>query len=274
MALPTNCASPKWFNRVVAQIYAIHIKEIIPFGFQSHVFLMRVTGIWPTTNDSRWYKWLTIAFFLFVGVLFPFTMFVNIFMVNTIQEAMDHSFLSLSCWTSAFKACVIYQRRDSLRKLFIIHGNLCDDSSNRHKERLDRIAWINIRIHTALMTLYFLTTCTVVIQVIFAEPMQGFFSSTSHFPYAWARQRSVYLIVLVFQIVCALGIVAWTAIEDSLSIGLINTICGHVAELKERLEAVGTIATEGVPKNLNFYRELIDCCKRYAIYLRLAIVHK
>lgn len=45
----------------VQRLYTAVVTEDIPHGFRSQVLLMRVTGAWPTTDNSFLYKCLTIV---------------------------------------------------------------------------------------------------------------------------------------------------------------------------------------------------------------------
>lgn len=252
-----------WMDTIVAT----HVKEDIPSGLRSHVFILRVTGVWPMADDSRWYKCLTIAFFVFVGILIPCSVCVNILFSHSFDEALDHLFLSITIWATTFKRSVIYWRRDSLRELFGIHAGLLHDDE-RNASNNDRIASTNFRMHVFFTAMYLCGWITDLVQSFFSKPQEAMYPSTSHWPYDFARKRSVFLVGMMLQALLMLGIIVWTAVADSLYLALINIAIGHVAQLKERLMALGTgFAGEG-ERDTQFYRNLIACCKRYEDCLR------
>lgn len=247
-----------WFHR----IYASQVKEEIPYGFQSHVLVMRMTGVWPTATDPSWYKWLTAVYFVMVGISLPLLVFSNIFVASTIEEAMDHIFTSLSFWMVAFKSGFIYGHRNSIREMFRTHARLLTGAEH-HVD----VARSNIRMHVYFYSLYLLSWCSVLLQALFSTPEERFWRSTANWPYAFARNRIVYITVLVYQATCNMGLIIWASMEDSFYIALINTVCSHVTLLKKRLRALDT--KDGVAvRDARFYAELIECCARYEQCLR------
>lgn len=182
-ALRTMASS--WLNRVIDRLYiAALVEKEIPHGFRSHVFVLRVTGAWPTTNVSSLYKCLTIAFLLFVGIVFPLSLPFHILYSNfEIQDVLLHSFASLSALATTFKMFVIYWRRDSIRGFFCIHTKLISDGGRRDAAANDQVAQINIRLHVIFTTLYVLWDLLSLVQSVLASPEHKTFISTRNLPY-------------------------------------------------------------------------------------------
>lgn len=252
-----------WLDRIIARLYAAVVKEDIPPGFQSHVFVMRLTGLWPTATDSPKYKWLTIAFFTYVGILGSLSQFANIFFVNSVPEAMESQFLSLTCCATTIKAAIIYWRRDDIREMFRIHVALSGSGSGIDK----RIVRMNLFIHLFYTSLYFVSLCAQVMQS-YLQPDDAPFPSTSKLPYDFARRHAVFVTGLVFQTLGNTGISLWTSVEDSFYIALMSTTCGHVMQLKERLRTMSVVAVDMNERNSLFYMFLCECCRRYEKSLR------
>lgn len=248
-------------------MYAAVVKEDVPAGFRTYVFMLRSTGVWRSPNDSVWFKLWSLTYFLTVGILFPFSLFMNVFFADSIQDAMNHFYLPMTQWSTALKVAIIYWRCDNIRDLFRIHAKLVHaDSPNT--DRHNRIARTNFRIHVLLPSLYLTSCCAFNIQSVFSKPEEGLFPSTALLPYEFAKQRSVYLSVFGYQVLTSFGNVYWTAMMDSFFIAFINTVCSHVTEMKERLRNLGAKGTNEIERESLFYAELIDCCKRYNICLR------
>lgn len=257
---------PEWISRSYDKIYASQVKEYIPRGFRSHVFVMRVTGIWPTADDSAWYKRLTIAFFSFSGILFPLSMFINVVWAKSIQEAMDRLFFSLTLSTVTFKSAVIYWRNENIREIFRIHASLLPKNAQSNKQ----IVRVNFTVHLVFTAMYFLTWCAFALQSIFTQDENTILPSTSHWPFEFAQRRWVFWTVLVYQLVgCFTNGVCDAPMHDAFYLALLNAICGHVAELKERLRALGSEFVDGEDRDGRFYKDLVNCCKRYEAILRL-----
>lgn len=247
-------------QRIVGRIYAALVKEYVPPGFRSHVFVMRVLGVWPTPDDSVWYKALTLTIFLSVGFLFPLSLFVNVCYASSIEEVIDQSFISLTCWTIACKASFIYWRQKSIRELFRIHAALLCDAV---KPITDPIARQNFSAHIFLTCTYMMSWSMFLAQAAIVDPRDANWPSTSRLPYDFANRRSVYLCGLVYQSMSYLCNSICGAMEDSFYIALINMTGGHVAILKLRLRKLGASDINGYNGNMRFYRDLVECCKWY-----------
>lgn len=252
-----------WLERMFGRIYTTQVKEDIPCDFRSHVFVMRVTGLWPTADDSSQYKWLTIASFLCVCVLTPASVVVNIFFAHSIEQAMDHLFISSSGLPTAVRAGVLYWHRHSIRNIFRIHAGLTRNTSSEHTAYNDRLARMNFHIHMILTALYSAVMLAISVQIIFMVPQGRILSSTAYLPYAFAQHRSLYLAVLTYQVCSSWVNIMTASTQDAVFVAMINTVCGHVKQLKERLQQLNANGDDAT-----FYKDLIDCCQRYADCLR------
>lgn len=74
----------------------------------------------------------------------------------------------------------------------------------------------------------------------------------------------------MYQVVaCLIFSVLETGMQDSLYVGLMYTGCGHLDELKRRLANLGTTQfDDGENRDFRFYKDLMDCCRRYENCLR------
>lgn len=238
-------------------------KEDMPSDFESHVFVARVTGLWPTANDPQWYKWLTIAFFIFVGILLPIFLGVNLLLVTCTEDIIKYSFEVLFCVATTLKAGIIYYRRANIRDLFRTHATLTRATSinTRH---IDRMSHLSTRVHVGLASLYVGSWCMALVQSLVVQPEDAQWQSTTHLPYEFAQRRTVYWMGFAYEILASLAIMIWSAMEDSFYVALINMNCGHVIELKKRLIQLGAVDND----DLMFHIKLVECCKQYEGCLR------
>lgn len=253
----------KRFDRACDKIYGAVVKEDVPYGYRSLVFVMRLIGIWSTANDSYGYRFQALTLFMFVGILMPFSVFVMAFYFNSIQEAMELTASSLSYWTIALRTAITYWRSDSLRDVFRIHTKLTS-SKGSSTEKNERVARVNFLVHTSFSFFYAFTISVALVQVALSKPEDALFPSTSPLPYAFAQRRSVYLSVLVYQMAFSYMFTVCAAIMDSLLFALINTVCGHMEQLKDRLKALGSRGDD----DDTFYRDMIECCQCYENCIR------
>lgn len=254
---------PKWFEH----IYAMHVSEHIAHGLKSQVFAMRMTGLWPTTHDSPYYKWLTITIFL-LQIVCPMSMLVVVVFADTIEEAINGVCLVVPCAFIAYQAVILYGQRDNIRRLSeILRATMPSDSHKAAK--FYRIARINFLVHVSLSPLYFSTLCVIVVQSIISRPEDAFLTSTARWPFEFAQRRPIYWIVLMYQAMSIVWVGVWSAMVHSMLFALILLACEHVAQLKERLENMG-IQQDSThdDRDTAFYRDLIWCCQRYADCLR------
>lgn len=258
----------EWFYRTGAKVYATLVKEDIPHVFRSHVFVWRVTGLWSTGDDSRRYKLLTAIFFLGVGLIYPFSQFVNMFFNKTIEQAMDSLFISLTFWATTCKAAVFYMRRDHIGELFRIHNDLLRNARCNVDIELSTTR-TSIRIQTAMSTLLFLAWFFAVSQSVFTDPKEAMLPSTAFWPYDFAQQRAAYWAVLIVQLVFSAIYILWLIVTDAFYIASIITAGEHVTRLKERLMAAGSTFDDGVDdRDARFFRDVIECCEQYEACLR------
>lgn len=142
-------------SHIIVRIYTTLLKDEekdIPRDFKSHIFVARITALWPTANDPRWYKYLTITF-LFVGMMFPLLLFVNNFFLTSVADVMSYSFSAVFCATTVLKAGIIYLRRDSIRDLFRTHVALTR-VAGINTCHIDRMARMSTRMHVWLTSMY------------------------------------------------------------------------------------------------------------------------
>lgn len=256
-----------WLLRTCDRIYTSQVKESVPPGWKSYIFMFRVTGIWHTTDDSCCYKLLTIALVVLIGIPLPLSQSVNVFFEKSIPEAMSHLLVSLSNWGTTFKAVTLYWHRDSTRDIFRIHTRLSYGAGCTAEHR-DRLARINFLIHAILTTLYYAVYIGFMAQIILAKPEDRIYASTLHFPYEFCQRHSVYLTVLVLQVTSnSIGVIT-VATEDTFYVALMNTANDHLVQLKGRLQGLGSSGG-----NREFYRDWIECCKRYEDCWRCDIHH-
>lgn len=258
----------QWLLNVRDKIYMPDVEEYVPSGLRSHVFMMRVTGIWPVaTVNSSAYKWLTIVIFTVIGTIMPLSMFINVLFAHSMQEAMDYTF-ALTGWATTVKAGVLYWHGDSIRHIFRIHAKLL--RGGQHNANNERIANLNLNTHLSFSVLYFCCLSGLATQTFISLPEHGIFPSTAHFSEDIAKYRMLYWLVLMYQILSGLIIINWTATQDTFYIALINIICGHVADLKQRLVDLGK--ADASRKDLPFYEDIVECCKRYENCLRFDLL--
>lgn len=252
----------QWLNGICGSIYDAQVKEDVPAGLRSHVFVFRVMCFWPMAEDPRWYKWLTTSLYLSIGVLFPLSLCVNIFFVTSVQEAMDHIFLSVAFSTTGFKMGIIYWQLDNIRELFRIHAELLRGAW-RNAVNHSRTARLNLRIHMLFTLMYGSTAVGFLLQVAFSRPEDSVYTSTLLYPFDFMHSRAIYSTVLVYQCVGNMCSGIWAALTFTFLSALMNIACGHLADLKDRLRNLGTAKDTSM-----FYKDLIDCCKCYGMCLR------
>lgn len=253
----------KSLDRIGGQIYAALVKEDLPRGYRSHVFVMRAMGIWSTADDSPYHQWLTLSIVFFVGALLPLSLFIVAFYTNNIRDAIEHTFLPLNICATIIKTTITYCRCNTLRDIFHIHVKLMN-ANGANAVHNERVARNNYIVHVCFLSLYLGTMCGVAVHTVITQPEDTLFPSTSLLPYDFAQRRSVFLGGLAYQLLAAYCTIIWVATLDALFFAVINTLCGHLAQLREQLQRLGTTwggYNDG--GDLTFYRDLIDCCQYY-----------
>lgn len=250
-------------NRVCDKWCDLLLNEYIPPGLTSHVLLMHVTTLWPSVNAPQWHHRLFYVV-LFICIVYPLSLFGNVFYVNTVEEIIDHGFISLTLFAVAFKAGVMYWQRHNIRGIFRMHAHLLRGTG----PEAVRVARINFLLHVFLSFCYMMTGFIFLVQVCVAGPEKSPWPSTTRLPYAFAAKPTVRLAGVMFQTLSYQLLAMWGSMQDAFYIALIHTTCSHVAELKKRLQQLGRRCTDKDNRNAVFYEDLVDCCQRYEDCLR------
>lgn len=238
------------------KIYAKVVKEEIPFGWQPHVFTMRVTGIRSTADNTRWYKSLTIGCFLSIGFVFSILQFVNIFFVDSIVDFLIIFNMAIACDSTTMKTAVLYWQNGSIRELLTIHKRLWCSAGNRSYEH-DRVARITYIIHVIISIFYMAIAIAASIQTVCSMLEAGVYASTAHYPLGLVNSRSLYMIVLIMQASSAVVVITWTTIEDSFIFTLLVRTCAYVVELKVNFMKLGTEVDKGEDPVQRYYQDLV-----------------
>lgn len=255
------------FNRVRAKVYAAVVIEDVPFGWQSHVFVMRVTGLYPMADNPKCYKWLTISMFIVFGIVTSLTMFVNYFLMDSFFDSMFPFICAVGDSAATMKAISLYWQRNQIPKLFTIHERLWRNAGS-NSDGYDRIARINYGIHVILTGLYMGVFFAASAQTIYSQPDEAIFSSTAHYPDGLSQYTSLYVVVLLIEIFGCVICTVWVAIVDTLNIALMNMAWAYVVELKNCLRQLGSVCAKGEDRDARFYQDLMKCCMDYEDCLR------
>lgn len=245
------------FGKCRDRAYDAIIREDIPHGLRSHVFMFRVLGIWRYENDSLTFKWLTSSAFILFGVVFPLSILANIIFVQSIEAIMEYSFMALNCAVIAFKGILIHCKSDQIREIFRTHNQLMRAANDRHEIYM-KISRENSVIQVLLTSMFNFCWLLFLIENVIADDEERFWPSTLHWPFEFADKHVVYMCVLVFQGISDWYVVFLAGTEDSFLIALVNNLCGHVITLKEKLRSLGTHCESDV----EFYADLV----RYSLF--------
>lgn len=250
--------------------------DYIPAELKVAVFLFRYAGIWRPFQNSYRYTLLTIVWFIAIGLLLPFTQFINLYYCRSIEKMVDHFLMSVTCLNGTFKAINVYWQQKNIRKLFELHEIMLNKYNKKYDdgEAFARIRKNNIIILRVFVSLYVTTWALSGLQVIFTKPDNRLWPSTYNIPYEIFNGPKLYLIVLIYQGFAISIFSVWVAFEDTYPVILILLLCGHVDRLKNRLENLGTryddqkqdVIAYGNDKL--YYHELIECCVYYELCTR------
>lgn len=105
--------------------------EHIPADLKATIFLFRYSGMWRPFKNSAFYTLLTAVWFVAFGILFPFTQFMNLYYCKTVEELVDHFFISVTCLNGTFKAINIYLQQQNIRKVFELHEMMLKKSNKK-----------------------------------------------------------------------------------------------------------------------------------------------
>lgn len=262
----------RFMRRLYENVFTNQITEHIPADMKPQVFMFRITGIWPSQDDSLAYTILTTVCFGLWGFAFPLSLIINVFYADAIEDVMDSLFISATCLNTTFRAAVVYSQRSNIRRLFRIHVDLMRNCDRDGNQMFRNVVHLNVNVFRFLLCFYSAACGIIIPQVALCKRENGIWPSTSRMPYAFANKQWVYLSALLFQILCSYGIIFWTAVGDAYPVALMNMTCGHVTHLKMRLRNLGAKYSKQMNRDREFYTDLIECCKHYEACLRIVAI--
>lgn len=237
--------------------------------------------MWPTdaTNKYRYHA-LSIAVLVLIGIGFPLSQIANLFLVSSVDDMMDHLFISLTIICGTVKSINLYVQRQRFQRIFDVHEELILTGF------FDRRVFDGIRSMIAFIFKFFVfmymsAWVFVGLYNVISVREKRFWPSTHHIQSDWAEGEVLYWSVFAYQAVTNFCFCGWHAMLDTMPIILIIILCGHLDVLQERLGELGVKIVEGeaktgafmrrkrrVDKDAEYYKALKKCCIHYELCLR------
>lgn len=247
--------------------------EYIPPDLKSNVALYRFYGMWPPLMKSYFYPLLTTIVLLIVGIRFPITQLVNIFLVDSVDEIINQCLIASVTVAGTVKGVNVYLQQSKLRKLFQLHREMLVIWAKGTDVQFETIAKNNVRILDLFIWMYIAGGIGIVLQAIFSTPGERIYESACLLPRQFGENLVVYYLVIGFQLSCVFFYCVANAIEDTYPVILNLMLCGHFDTLQKQLVNIGVekvAPTIGYHCRLNqkYYIQLGNCIYYYQSCLR------
>lgn len=248
-------------------------KQNIPIELRTNIRVFRMSGMWPTPTDTQAaayrYDMLSVCVLLFIGISFPLSQIINVFLVHSVDDMMDHLFISLTIICGTVKGINIYCCRRRIQQIFDLHHEMMS------KGYFDHRLFANVRgkiqmIFRFFVVMYMSAWIFVGLYNVISVRGKRFWPATHHLHGKWTDNEFIYWTVFVYQAMANFCFCGWHAMEDTMSVILMLLLCGHIEVLMERFRCLGQSDGKLSLKNRAYYENLKNCCAHYELCLKYA----
>lgn len=204
--------------------------------------------------------------FFILGILFPISLILNFFFVDSIIEMVDRSVITSSVIVVVLKALNLYATRSGfdefLKIIKILDGEIHEES---HIFQMNATIKLSHQLYFCYLFPYVSTCGLLAFQTLFSAPANRLWQSTYSYPFKWAQNNQIYTSGLFIQGFANTCIVFFAVAADTYGVILIHILSTHINILQERLKILGKPKHFTAEDNFN---QLIYCCKIYENILR------
>ncbi|XP_055902149.1 odorant receptor 2a [Eupeodes corollae] len=237
-------------------------------AFQYHWMVWKITGIRnPNGFPKRLYMLYAILINLFVTILFPLTLILNLFHTDGLQEVCENLTITITDTIANFKFLNVYFVRSKLLSIKDIVDKL--DIRARNKADQQKVLGESVRIARATFKIFwglysfgtFLSLCKIAIN---SDKSLLF---PAWFPLDWRNSTLQYSIVLVYQFFGLVVQAIQDVANDSYPSAYLCILTGHLRALALRVKKIGK---KGNDLEAN-YAKLIECIRDHQAILELHV---
>lgn len=236
------------------------VRENLKYNIQ----IFRLCGLWDVQNHQTCYRNYSILFFGFVLFLFPLSLAVNLFYVDSIDDFISHSFVTFNVLGLSVKATVVIFRKNQIDLLLRSLSNVKFRSEIPRQDLLFRKIRDDCQNLVRIISILFV--CTIVgiaIVSIFLAPEERIWPSTRLIPIESLHHPAIYNGVLIFQVFSNIFAGLAVANIDTYGVALMIILRSLFHVIGKQLQRVGRHAS-----NIENERDLIDICTQYEKLLR------
>lgn len=229
-----------------------------------NIDIFKIGGLLEMEDHPSMFRIYSISLFTIFMIIFPVSLAINVFYVDTVEAVIKHSFVTISVWMVSVKALVVILNRIRIKELMRLMNDINLGSKDSEYNVMFRKTRDECQRLITAFLVTFMTTCTcLTIVTILAVPAERVWPSTILFPIESLHHPVIYNTVLIFQALSngEIGIVL--AALDSYGIALMHSLRSLLHILGIRLRQMG-LRTLSIDNE----RELIALCKEYEKLLR------
>lgn len=229
-----------------------------------HINIFKTCGFWEMESYPSIFRIYSVSLFTILLIIFPASLILNIFYVDTIEAVIRHSFITVSACTVSIKALVVILKRHRIKELMQIMKDI--DLGSQHLERdsmLRKTCGDCQRLICAILIGFMATFTSLVIQTILSIPEERMWPSTTFIPIESLHHPVIYNAVLIYQALANAVMGIMGSALDTYSVVLMHSLRCLLHILGIRLRQIG----HRIP-SIDDERELIAVCKEYEKFLR------
>lgn len=240
-----------------------------------HILFFKICGVWHPEHGSILYTLWSLFFSFIVYIAFSISLLVCVFFVDSVNKIVDHMIITSSVIMVAVKAYNVLVMRKQFDELLILMQELDDSTTiEEHRNIFQPIFKESDFLFKFFCFSYLSTWSAIALQVIVSPPDERTWPSTYLYPIKYLHHPFIYVGGLFCQGISNFFVCSMDVAEDTYGASLLHILGGHIMALGQRLSDLGN--TNKIRQNtVDSYQhkfQLIECCKRYILILRLLLL--
>ncbi|XP_037911607.1 odorant receptor 2a-like isoform X2 [Hermetia illucens] len=224
---------------------------------------LRILGLDPPERYKTLYQVYSVFLNFTVTFYYPFSMFINMFLLDTKKEVVSNLTLTLCVLICSIKMFNNFTKQKELRKIREYLTKLdADVKVVADEEYLEYIVKVSFQYFALYASMYGLVAATCELPVMFAPERRLLYPAW--FPWDWKKSTRTYIVLHLYQLIGICIQIYQNLLNDTFPGILMWLLKGHLHVLKSRIERLGYDRNLSADEN---YNELVACIERHKLCL-------
>lgn len=229
-----------------------------------NILIFKICGLWEVKSHKNCYRTYSILFVATIFFIFPASLAMNLFFVDSVDDIIKHSFLAINIAMLSMKAIALLRQRSHLKLLICTLEEIEFHSQISKNDSLFEYTQRDCKnLVRAFVCCYLSTMLCVAVLAVFSAPEDRFWSSTLLIPVESFHHPAIYYGGLIYQM-CSTACVCFVAASlDTFGVALMHISRCLFHALGNHLQNAGRHGS-----NKENERDLINICEQYEKMIR------